>query len=73
MRYKIEVCDVCGKDITGEDIKYKFKRYENSYANSDCFEFNKWTKLDMCKNCYKKFFEFVNERRTNINDQRRSK
>ena len=65
MRYRIEVCDVCGKYITGEDIKYKFKKYENSYVNYEDFEFNKWEKLDMCEDCYRKFCEFVNERKIN--------
>lgn len=61
MRYKVEVCDVCGKDITGKDIKYKFKKYENSYVNYEDFEFNKWTKLDMCEDCYKRFCQFISE------------
>ena len=54
-------CDICGKDITNDDVKYKFKEYENSYVNYEDFEFQKWTKLDMCEECYKKFCKFVKE------------
>ena len=32
MEYKVIECDVCHKDITANDIRYKFKKYENSYV-----------------------------------------
>ncbi len=61
MKRKVVTCDICGKDITGADSKYRFKHYENSYVNYDDFEFNKWTKLDMCDECYEKFCQFVRD------------
>lgn len=59
MKLKIIKCDICGKDITNEDIRYKFKQYENSYVNYEDFEFQKWSRLDMCEECYKQLQEFV--------------
>lgn len=50
MTYKVTRCDICNEDISSADVKYKFKRYENSYANYADFEFIKWSKLDMCEN-----------------------
>ena len=44
MKLKIIKCDICGKDITNEDIRYKFKQYENSYVNYEDFEFQKWSR-----------------------------
>ena len=59
MKLKKIKCDICGKDITNEDIRYKFKQYENSYVNYEDFEFNKWSRLDMCEECYKQLQGFV--------------
>lgn len=59
MTYRVTRCDICNKDVSNADIKYKFKRYENSYANYDDFEFKKWSKLDMCEECYEKLLCFV--------------
>ena len=59
MKLKIIKCDTCGKDITNEDIRYKFKQYENSYVNYEDFDFTKWSKLDMCEECYCKFLSFI--------------
>lgn len=65
MKIKMIKCDICGNNITHEDIKYKFKQYENSYVNYEDFEFQKWSRFDMCKDCYKRFIEFVNNKRSN--------
>ena len=59
MKLKIIKCDICGKDITNEDIRYKFKQYGNSYVNYEDFEFQKWSRLDMCEECYKQLQGFV--------------
>lgn len=59
MKLKMIKCDICGKDITNETFRYKFKQYENSYANFEDFEFQKWSKLDMCKDCFKKLQGFT--------------
>ena len=59
MKVKMIKCDICGKDITNEDIKYKFKQYENSYVNYEDFDFTKWSKLDMCEECFLKLQGFV--------------
>lgn len=61
MTHKVTRCDICNQDISGADVKYKFKRYENSYVNYDDFEFQKWSKLDMCEKCYAKLLQFVKE------------
>ena len=63
MRKKIIQCDTCGKDITNDDLRYKFKEYRETYANYDDFEFKKWTRLDMCSDCFSKFIKFVNLRK----------
>ena len=60
MKRRIIDCDICGKDITNEDTRYKFKKYEETYANYDDFEYKKWNKLDMCNDCFYKFIAFVN-------------
>lgn len=65
MKKKMIICDICGKNITHEDIRYKFKQYENSYVNYEDFEFQKWSRLDMCEDCYKRVIEFVNNERSN--------
>lgn len=57
MKRKIIQCDICGKDITNEDIRYKFNQYKYSY-----FEFTKWSRLDMCSHCFSKLIIFVNLR-----------
>lgn len=59
MKRKIRICDICGADISGVDIRYKFKGYENSYVNYDDFGFQKWSKLDMCEECFQKFQAFT--------------
>lgn len=59
MKRTIQTCDLCGQDISSCDIKYKFKKYENCYANFDDFEWTKWTKLDMCVDCYLKLNTFI--------------
>ena len=68
MKRKIVICDVCKKDITYDDEKYKFKRYESTYVNYDTAERLKWDKLDMCKDCWRKFIDFINISRTKEND-----
>lgn len=63
MRKKMIVCDICGEEITNAFIRYKFKRYRETYAHyGDCEFLKKWTKLDMCRCCYNKFIKFVNLR-----------
>lgn len=61
MTLKMIKCDICGKDITNEDIRYKFKQYENSYVNYEDSEFTKWSRLDMCEDCFKRLQGFVTE------------
>lgn len=59
MKKTIVQCDICGKDITCDDVRFKFKKYENTYVNYDDFEWQKWDKLDMCSVCYRLFLEFI--------------
>lgn len=59
MKKTILQCDICGKDITCDDVRFKFKKYENTYVNYDDFEWQKWNKLDMCSVCYCRFLEFI--------------
>lgn len=57
MKTTIVKCDICSKDITKSDIRYKFKKYENTIYTT--FRCNKWTKLDMCDECFNKLQQFV--------------
>ncbi len=63
MKRKIIECDICHKDITTDNRRYKFKQYENEYFNFELPEFSKWNKLDMCEECFKKLQQFVIEER----------
>ena len=62
MKRKVITCDVCGKDITDESKRYKFKQYHSCYANWDDYEFAKWEKLDMCETCFFNLCDFVKEK-----------
>ena len=64
MKRKIVTCDICGKDMTYEAKKYKFKQYENTYSNCEDFEFTKWERCDMCLDCYFNLLSFVREKRS---------
>lgn len=58
MKRKIIECDVCYKDITRAQKRYRFK------CNEELPSFSRErTKLDMCEECFKKFQQFVNEER----------
>ena len=59
MKKKIVTCDICGKDITGENERYKFKHYEHSYCNMEIPDCLKWEQLDMCRLCFLRLCEFV--------------
>lgn len=63
MKRKIITCDLCGKDITDAKRRYRFKRYESTYANFDNFEWAKWERCDMCHDCYYGLLGFVDKRR----------
>lgn len=41
MRKKMIVCDICGEEITNAGIRYKLKRYKETYVNYDDFGFKK--------------------------------
>lgn len=62
MKRKVITCDICGKDITDEDERYKFKRYHSCYSNMEDFDFMKWNKLDMCDICFLNLCKFVTEK-----------
>jgi ribosome-binding protein aMBF1 (putative translation factor) len=55
-------CDICGKGIEKGDTRFRFKRYRETYANQKEPEFTKWSKLDICTDCYRKFRTYVNAR-----------
>lgn len=65
-KYKAVICDICKKDITCDDIRFKFKKYENSYVNYDDFEFFKWNKMDVCKDCYEGFVEYICKKKNEV-------
>ena len=54
--YKTEIrkCDVCGKDITRDIIRYSFKQ---KFGSSKYKE-------DMCNECFKEFKKLMREKRT---------
>ena len=68
MTRKIVTCDICGKDITNENIKYKFKKYKSTYGNFDDCEFSKWGRCDMCLDCYFDLLSFVIEKKKQRSD-----
>ena len=59
MKKTIVTCDMCGKNITYANTKYKFKQYRNSYANYEDFECLKWNKMDMCEECYERLEHYI--------------
>lgn len=60
MKIKATLCDVCGKDITDADKRYKFKKYTRDY-----YEDTQCKKMDMCISCYVKLIDFINEKNKN--------
>lgn len=66
MKAKRITCDICGKDITAADFRYKaktkIKEYEDTYMNQEDFDFTKWKKLDICNLCMFLFWEWAKER-----------
>jgi rRNA maturation endonuclease Nob1 len=59
MKKTIVQCDICGGNITRDNVRFKFKKYENTRANHGDFEFQKWNKLDICLICYHRFLRFI--------------
>lgn len=59
MKKKFIECDVCKKEITKGEIRYKFKEHGSFHTYYGDVYYN--DKLDMCVNCYNKFIEFVNK------------
>ena len=49
MKRKVVTCDICGRDMTKDRFKYKFKEYKYDYRH----------KLDMCECCYNDLIEFM--------------
>ena len=45
-------CDVCHKDITNARKRYKFKRRNNYFTQFYEPDPPKWTRLDMCDECF---------------------
>lgn len=58
MKLKMIKCDICGKNITNDYKKYKFKECINLYTYFGDQEYS--NKLDMCQCCYDEFIRFVN-------------
>ncbi len=70
MKRKVITCDICGNVITADDVRFKFKKYENTYVNYDDFEFKKWRKLDMCQRCFDDFSRYIQQRCRPIPDEK---
>ena len=68
MKKIVIFCDICKKDISHEDKRFRFKKYDSTYINSDDFEWNKWTKLDMCHDCYCDFLAFLISKKRSDNN-----
>lgn len=69
MKRKIITCDICNSDITHSNKRYKFKMYESNYVNQEDWDINKWTRLDMCEECWKYFFASVNNVRRKMSEE----
>ena len=55
MKRKVIICDICGKEISREDLGIKAKmKIPDSYANQDCYEFERWKRIDVCTVCVNK-------------------
>lgn len=52
----VRQCDRCGRPLTG-DPYWKFDK--THYKPNGCFSYN--DKFDLCKSCYKKLEEFLND------------
>lgn len=61
MKRKIIECDVCYKDITRAQKRYRFKCNEELPSFGETIR--ERTKLDMCEECFNKFQQFVKEER----------
>lgn len=59
MKITQRVCNICGKDITNASERYKFKGRFEDWSNWDDFEFAKWSKMDMCMDCYEEFKDYI--------------
>lgn len=70
MKKTVIFCDICKKDISHEDKRYRFKKYDITYINYDDFEWNKWTKLDMCHDCYCGFLAYLISTKRSDNNAR---
>lgn len=54
MKYTTVLCDICGKDMSHSDQRYKFKRIEDDYGYGVIRR-----KLDMCETCFNDLKSFV--------------
>lgn len=54
MKYTTILCDICGKDMSRSDQRYKFKRIEDDYGYGKIRR-----KLDMCETCFGDLKSFV--------------
>lgn len=59
MKRKVITCDICGKDITNSEIRFKFKKYGKILFLSGEYKYKE--KLDMCERCYKRLCRSVRE------------
>lgn len=59
MKRKVVTCDICGRDMTKDRFKYKFKEYKYDYNRFDMTDYSGWHKLDMCECCYNDLIEFM--------------
>lgn len=58
MKRKIITCDICGKEITKGETRYRFKECYSLHTYFGDQEY--CNKLDICQCCYDKFIKFVN-------------
>ena len=63
MKHSYTTCDICGKILKGNHdeskIKFKMKSYDGiDYSNFDGFEYQRWTKLDICDSCKHKIIRY---------------
>ena len=52
---KVIICDICGKEISREDLGIKAKmKIPDSYVNQNFYEFEKWKRISVCTVCVNK-------------------
>lgn len=59
MKKKVIECDACGQNITEAWERFKFKRYKIPLVMFGEPKTPKWSRLDMCRECFYEMQNFI--------------